>query len=198
MSERWPHVLLQWEDFARGNAGRLLNRYRDRLTTFNDDIQGTAAVCAGTLLAAVKVTGVPLTEQRIAIVGAGSAGCGIAALLKRAMIDAGLSEAEARSRFYAVDRDGLLVEGMAGILDFQAPFVQQRRSRRRLDARAAGQDRPARCGEERQADRADRRLGARRHVQRGHRARHGGDGRAADHLPALQSRPPARKPRRKT
>ena len=124
VGERWPHVLLQWEDFARGNAGRLLNRYRDRLTTFNDDIQGTAAVCAGTLLAAVKVTGVPLTEQRIAIVGAGSAGCGIAALLKRAMLDAGLPETEARSRFYAVDRDGLLVEGMAGILDFQAPFVQ--------------------------------------------------------------------------
>jgi malate dehydrogenase (oxaloacetate-decarboxylating) len=124
VSARWPHVLLQWEDFARGNAGRLLERYRDRLTTFNDDIQGIAAVCAGTLLAAVKVTGVPLREQRIAIVGAGSAGCGIAALLKRAMLDAGLNEKEAGSRFYAVDRDGLLVEGMKGILDFQAPFVQ--------------------------------------------------------------------------
>ncbi|MGA7456072.1 MAG: oxaloacetate-decarboxylating malate dehydrogenase [Methyloceanibacter sp.] len=73
VSERWPHVLLQWEDFARGNAGRLLNHNRDRLTTFNDDIQGTAAVCAGTPLAAVKVTGVPLAEQRIAIVGAAAA-----------------------------------------------------------------------------------------------------------------------------
>jgi len=121
---RWPHVLLQWEDFARANAGRLLARYRDRLLTFNDDIQGTAAVCAGTLLAAVKVTGVPLTEQRIAIVGAGSAGCGIGSLLLRVMIDAGLSETEARGRFYAIDHDGLLVEGMTGILDFQAPFVQ--------------------------------------------------------------------------
>jgi len=121
---RWPHVLLQWEDFARANAGRLLARYRDRLLTFNDDIQGTAAVCAGTLLAAVKVTGVPLTEQRIAIVGAGSAGCGIGSLLLRVMIDAGLSETEARGRFYAINRDGLLVEDMKGILDFQAPFVQ--------------------------------------------------------------------------
>jgi malate dehydrogenase (oxaloacetate-decarboxylating) len=123
---RWPHVLLQWEDFARGNAGRLLARYRDRLTTFNDDIQGTAAVCAGTLLAAVKVTGVPLAEQRIAIVGAGSAGCGIASLLKHAMRDAGLSETEARGRFYAIDRDGLVVEGMQGLLDFQMPFAQPR------------------------------------------------------------------------
>jgi malate dehydrogenase (oxaloacetate-decarboxylating) len=122
---RWPRVLLQWEDFARGNAGRLLQRYRDRLLTFNDDIQGTAAVCAGTLLAAVKVTGVPLTEQRICIVGAGSAGCGIGALLQRVMIDAGLSEKEAKSRFYAIDRDGLLVEGMTSILDFQRPFVQE-------------------------------------------------------------------------
>jgi malate dehydrogenase (oxaloacetate-decarboxylating) len=123
---RWPHVLLQWEDFARSNAGRLLQRYRDRLLTFNDDIQGTAAVCAGTLLAAVKVTGVPLTEQRICIVGAGSAGCGIGALAQKVMIDAGLSEKEARGRFYAIDRDGLLVEGMPSILDFQRPFTQAR------------------------------------------------------------------------
>jgi malate dehydrogenase (oxaloacetate-decarboxylating) len=124
VQERWPHVLLQWEDFARANAGRMLQRYRDRLCTFNDDIQGTAAIAAGTLLAAIKVTGQPITEQRIAIVGAGSAGCGIANLLLRVMVDAGLPEAEARRRFYAVDRDGLLVEGLPGILDFQQPFVQ--------------------------------------------------------------------------
>jgi malate dehydrogenase (oxaloacetate-decarboxylating) len=122
---RWPHVLLQWEDFARANAGRLLERYRDRLTTFNDDIQGTAAVAAGTLLAAVKVTGVPMAEQRIAVAGAGSAGCGIASLLLREMVDAGLAENEARSRFYAIDRDGLLTQDMAGLLDFQLPFVQK-------------------------------------------------------------------------
>jgi malate dehydrogenase (oxaloacetate-decarboxylating) len=122
--ERWPHALLQWEDFARANAGRMLQRYRDRLCTFNDDIQGTAAVAAGTLLAAVKVTGQPIRDQRIAIVGAGSAGIGIANLLLRVMIDAGLPEAEARRRFYAIDRDGLLVEGMPGVLDFQRPFAQ--------------------------------------------------------------------------
>ena len=123
---RWPDVLLQWEDFANHNAGRLLETYRDRLCSFNDDIQGTAAVAAGTLLSAMSITGVPLTQQRIAIVGAGSAGCGIAALLRRAMIDAGLSAAEASAAFYAIDRDGLLVEGMPGIRPAQAPFVQTR------------------------------------------------------------------------
>ncbi len=124
--ERWPHVLLQWEDFAGNNAGRLLERYRDRLCTFNDDIQGTAAVAVGTLLAAINVTGTPLTEQRIALFGAGSAGIGIASLMLTAMQEAGLSEAEARRRFYAVDRDGLLVEGMADLRPAQQPFVQAR------------------------------------------------------------------------
>ncbi len=124
VTKRWPHVLLQWEDFAKNNATRLLERYRDRLCTFNDDVQGTAAVATGTLLAAIKVTGVPLTEQRIAVLGAGSAGCGIASLIRRAMIDAGLPEAEASRRFFMVDRDGLLVQGMSDIAPFQQPFLQ--------------------------------------------------------------------------
>src|SRR5262249_48369138 len=123
---RWPHALLQWEGFARSKAARLLGRYRDRLCTFNDDIQGTAAVAAGALLAAVRVTGVPLAEQRVVIVGAGSAGCGIGALILREMIDAGVPEAQARRQFFAVDRGGLLVEGMPDLLDFQKPFVQAR------------------------------------------------------------------------
>jgi len=124
--ERWPHVLLHWEDFALGNANRLLARYRDRLCTFNDDIQGTAAIAVGTLLSAINVTGVQLRDQRIAVLGAGSAGTGICALLLRAMIDAGLSEPEARGRFYLVDRQGLLVEGMADLQPFQASFAQSR------------------------------------------------------------------------
>ena len=123
---RWPHVLLHWEDFAIGNANRLLARYRDQLCTFNDDIQGTAAIAVGTLLSAINVTGVPLTEQRIAVFGAGSAGTGICNLLLRAMIDAGMRENEARGRFYLVDRQGLLVEGMPGLQPFQAPLTQKR------------------------------------------------------------------------
>ena len=124
--QRWPHVLLHWEDFAIGNANRLLARYRDQLCTFNDDIQGTAAIAVGTLLGAINVTGVPLREQRVAVFGAGSAGTGICALLLRAMIEAGLSETEARDRFYLVDRPGLLVEGMPGLQSFQVPFAQKR------------------------------------------------------------------------
>jgi len=124
--ERWPDVLLQWEDFAGANASRLLQKYRDRLCTFNDDIQGTAAIAAGTLLAAINVTGIPLQEQRIAVVGAGSAGCGISALLLRAVVDAGVNEAQARKAFFLVDRNGLLVEGMEGLTAAQAPFVQSR------------------------------------------------------------------------
>ncbi len=121
---RWPHVLLHWEDFAFGNANRLLAQYRDRLCSYNDDIQGTAAIAVGAILGAINVTGVPLAEQRIAVLGAGSAGTGISALLLRAIIDAGLSEQEARGRFYLVDRDGLIVEGMPGLQPFQARFAQ--------------------------------------------------------------------------
>jgi malate dehydrogenase (oxaloacetate-decarboxylating) len=126
VTERWPNILLQWEDFAKGNADRLLTRYRDRLCTFNDDIQGTAAVAAATLLAAIKVNGVPLTEQRIVVLGAGSAGCGIAALLLQAMIDAGLKASEAQERFFVLNSRGLLLEGMPDVGPAQKPFLQPR------------------------------------------------------------------------
>ncbi len=112
--KRWPHVLLQWEDFAGHNAGRLLERYRDVLPSFNDDIQGTAAVVVATLLAAVNRSGVPPAQQRVVIFGFGSAGLGITRMLTQAMVSSGMSEKDARRRFYAVDKDGLLVEGMEG------------------------------------------------------------------------------------
>ena len=122
--KRWPHVLLQWEDFAGNNAARLLEHYRDVLPSFNDDIQGTAAVAVATLLAAVNLTGVPFTEQRFVVYGFGSAGLGITKLLCQALVDAGLSEEAARARFYAVDKDGLLVEGMEGMTSDQTAFAR--------------------------------------------------------------------------
>src|SRR3984957_14748955 len=124
--ERGPHVLLQWEDFAGANAARLLERYRDRLCTVNDDIQGTAAVATATLLAAINVTGKALTDQRIAMLGFGSAGVGIASLMVKAMEEAGLSEQDARDRVYAVDKDGLLVDGYPDLHSTQLPFVKRR------------------------------------------------------------------------
>jgi malate dehydrogenase (oxaloacetate-decarboxylating) len=127
VEKRWPHVLLQWEDFAGSNAARLLKRYRDRLCTFNDDIQGTAAVVLATLLAAMKAGGTKLSDQRIAILGFGSAGIGIANLIVRALMDGGLSEKEARAKIYALGRPGLLVEGAEGIHDEQKEFVHPRK-----------------------------------------------------------------------
>ncbi len=126
IEKRWPHVLLQWEDFAGSNAARLLQRYRNRLCTFNDDIQGTAAVVLSTLLAAMKAGGAKLAEQRIAIVGFGSAGIGIANLLVRALEEAGLTEQEAKNRIYALGRPGLLVDGVEGIHPEQMGYVHPR------------------------------------------------------------------------
>jgi malate dehydrogenase (oxaloacetate-decarboxylating) len=126
VQKRWPRILLQWEDFAGINAARLLERYRDRLCTFNDDIQGTAAVTTATLLAAVNATGVPLSQQTIAMYGSGSAGIGIIDLLIAAMKEEGLSEEQARSRIYAFNRYGLLVEGARGIKESQKPLVRKR------------------------------------------------------------------------
>jgi malate dehydrogenase (oxaloacetate-decarboxylating) len=126
VEKRWPHVLLQWEDFAGSNASRLLEKYRDRLCTFNDDIQGTAAVVLATLLAAVKAAGLSLKEQRIGILGFGSAGIGIADLIVKALIEEGLSQTEARARIYAIGRPGLLVEGAEGIHPEQKNYVRAR------------------------------------------------------------------------
>lgn len=120
VKRRWPKVLLQFEDFAQTNAMPLLERYRDELCCFNDDIQGTAAVCVGTLLAACKAKGEKVSEQRVAFVGAGSAGCGIAEQIVLAMQSEGLDEAEARARIFMVDRHGLLTRDMQELHDFQA------------------------------------------------------------------------------
>ncbi|HIG0327607.1 TPA: NAD-dependent malic enzyme [Legionella pneumophila] len=119
-----PHVLLQFEDFAQQHAYPLLERYKDQLCTFNDDIQGTASVAVAAILAATRVTNIPLKEHRVALLGAGSAGCGISEQLVHAMMNQGLTEQEARSRFYLVDRYGLLHDEMKDLLPFQKGFVR--------------------------------------------------------------------------
>ncbi len=124
--KRFPGVLLQWEDFAQAHAGAILERYRDRLCTFNDDFQGTAAVTTGTIAAAARSIGGRLRDQRVAILGAGSAGCGIAEQLVRALVADGLTERDARDRFYMVDRDGLLHDASPGLKPFQQPLAQPR------------------------------------------------------------------------
>jgi malate dehydrogenase (oxaloacetate-decarboxylating) len=125
VKKRWPHVLLQWEDFAGSNAARLLARYRDQLCTFNDDIQGTAAVAAATLISAIKVTGVPLEQQKIAMVGFGSAGIGITNLLAQFIQDSGLTEEQARDHFYAIDRYGLITENGKDVRPEQLPYARK-------------------------------------------------------------------------
>lgn len=122
--ERWPGVLIQFEDFAQPNAMPILQRHRDRVCCFNDDIQGTAAVTLGTLLAACRQKGEQLRDQKIVFVGAGSAGCGIAELVITAMIAQGLNDAQARAQIFMVDRYGLLTQGMEGLMNFQQLLVQ--------------------------------------------------------------------------
>lgn len=121
-----PDVLLQWEDFAKPHARPLLERYRDRLCTFNDDIQGTAAVALGAISAALKAISERLREQTVVIVGAGGAGTGVAEYLLAAMVDDGLSDAQARRRFYLVDVNGLLHDGMDDLSEVQRRFAQPR------------------------------------------------------------------------
>ncbi|TMO56761.1 NAD-dependent malic enzyme [Pseudoalteromonas phenolica] len=126
VKRRWPNVLLQFEDFAQPNAMPLLKRYKDTICSFNDDIQGTAAVTVGSLLAACRVKDVKLSDQKVVFVGAGSAGCGIAEQIISQMVSEGISDEQARSQVYMVDRFGLLTEGMEGLRDFQAALVQQK------------------------------------------------------------------------
>ncbi|MCL9774852.1 NAD-dependent malic enzyme [Vibrio methylphosphonaticus] len=125
VQRRWPDALVQFEDFAQKNAMPLLERYKDRICCFNDDIQGTAAVTVGSLLAACKAAGSNLSDQRITFLGAGSAGCGIAEAIVAQMVSEGISDEQARSQVFMVDRWGLLQEGMQNLLDFQQRLVQK-------------------------------------------------------------------------
>jgi len=122
----FPRAMLHWEDFGVANARRILTRYAGTCCTFNDDIQGTAAVVLAAALSAARAAGTPMRDHTVVIHGAGTAGIGIAYALRQAMINDGLPPAEAASRFYALDRKGLLTSDYAGTLrDFQAGYARQ-------------------------------------------------------------------------
>ena len=124
IKKRFPHVLFQWEDFAKPHATPLLKKYRETLCSFNDDIQGTAAVALSAVYSAVKLSKSSLKDQRIAILGGGSAGLGICRQIVRAIVDEGdLSEEEARKLFYVVDLHGLIHDGQEGLDPQQRIFA---------------------------------------------------------------------------
>ena len=124
----FPHAMIHWEDFGASNAHRILERYRDDYCTFNDDIQGTAAVVLAAILAAVNVTGIDLEDQRIVVFGAGSAGIGIANLVRDTMVHSGrvASTDEAYQRFWAIGINGLYVDDQPELMDFQRPYARPR------------------------------------------------------------------------
>src|SRR5712672_3553432 len=122
----YPKCCIQWEDFANLNAVPILARYRDKVCTYNDDIQGTAGVALAGILAASRITGTKLTDQRLLFLGGGSAGTGIAELISLAMAREGLDITEARRRNALFDINGLLVSSRTDLADFQKPFAQDR------------------------------------------------------------------------
>ena len=119
-----PNVCLQWEDFATPHARPLLEKYRNDILTFNDDVQGTAAVALGAVIGALNVVGQSLRDQQIVFLGAGSAGIGVADYLRAAMVKLGLSDEEACRKFYIVDKDGLLHDRRTNLLPEQRPYAQ--------------------------------------------------------------------------
>ncbi|HEY6972141.1 MAG TPA: NAD-dependent malic enzyme [Candidatus Angelobacter sp.] len=124
VKQELPGACLQWEDFATTHARRIFQRYRDELVTFNDDIQGTAAVVLGTVLSAVRLAATNVKDQQIVILGAGSAGIGVADGLRAAMMAEGLSEQETARRFWVIDKDGLLHTERTDLTPEQAAYAQ--------------------------------------------------------------------------
>jgi malate dehydrogenase (oxaloacetate-decarboxylating)(NADP+) len=126
VQQLYPKCCIQWEDFANINAVPILERYRDEVCTFNDDIQGTAAVALAGILASLRITKQKITDQRFLFLGAGSAGTGIAELISQAMAEAGMDIHEARRRNALFDVNGLLVSSRKDLAEFQRPFAQDR------------------------------------------------------------------------
>jgi malate dehydrogenase (oxaloacetate-decarboxylating) len=122
----FPKALLHFEDFGPSNARRILNKYRDKAPVFNDDIQGTGAIILAAVLAGLRVAGTSPSQQRVVIFGSGTAGVGIADQIRVIMVMDGLSEREATRQFWCVDKQGLLVDDMTDLRDFQKPYARPR------------------------------------------------------------------------
>ncbi|MGL9749396.1 malolactic enzyme [Enterococcus sp. DIV0170] len=125
-TDLFPELLLHWEDFGRGNAANILEKYQDKITTFNDDIQGTGIVVLAGVLGGLNISGEALKDQTILTFGAGTAGVGIANILLKEMVRQGTPEEEARKHFYQVDKQGLLFEDTEGLTPGQIPFARKR------------------------------------------------------------------------
>ncbi|MCI4057769.1 oxaloacetate-decarboxylating malate dehydrogenase [Bacillus cereus] len=125
VNKQFPKALLHWEDFSSRNARKILDKYRHDVCTFNDDIQGTGAVSLAAVLSAVKASGVPLSEHRVVVFGAGTAGIGIADQVRDAMVRVGVSEEESYKRFWCIDRNGLVTDNIEDLLDFQIPYARK-------------------------------------------------------------------------
>jgi len=126
VSALFPGAMLHWEDFGATNARRILNKYASKCCTFNDDMQGTAAVVLAAAFAAVRAAGSRIADQRVVIYGAGTAGLGIADMMREQMIREGLSPDEATKRFYPMGSQGLMIDDMPNLLDFQQPYARRR------------------------------------------------------------------------
>lgn len=124
VTKLFPKAILHWEDFGQINARPILEKYRDKICTFNDDIQGTGAVSLAVVLSAVRASGIPLRDHRIVLFGSGTAGIGVADQICQGLIREGLSEEDARRRFWCIDRQGLLLDNMTNLQDFQKPYAR--------------------------------------------------------------------------
>jgi malate dehydrogenase (oxaloacetate-decarboxylating) len=126
VSKLFPGAMLHWEDFGATNARRILNKYADQVCTFNDDMQGTAATVMAAAFSAVRAAGTRIRDQKVVIYGAGTAGLGIADMMREQMIREGLSPDEATRRFYPMGSQGLMVDDAPNLLDFQQPYARRR------------------------------------------------------------------------
>ena len=124
VTRTFPHAMIHWEDFGASNAHRILNRYRDRVCTFNDDVQGTAAVVGAAAVAAVRAKDERMRDQRVVVFGAGTAGIGVADLMVDLMVAEGLDRDECRSRFWCLSSQGLITTATTRIRDFQRPYAR--------------------------------------------------------------------------